>query len=226
MINSPNEKNIALIEKIVLKDEYEDSIQNTNIYEDSLSGADILYDFFKRNFKPGEVLDLGCGSGDIFEQLPEITYAIEPNPKRFEQAKQKTKEKVVLMQSWCENTRFLDSEFSTVLTWGCFCFVRSPMEALIEINRILEISGIFILDVNRSSPFAIVQTVDISSFIRWVSLFGFELVEKRSIESDFSQDRVALAFCKIENFNYRNFLMPQCVGTINNYLPKRDWSLK
>lgn len=214
---------LETIQKMVEEDEYDDLYQNGDIYSDSVSGDTLLIDFFNRNYsKSGPTLDIGCGSGTIFRIFGNICYGIEPNPKRLEQANTDNYHRIIT-KGWGENTGYPNKNFSNVLCWGAFCFVRSPMEVLIEVNRILSIEGIFILDVNSKSTLPIIQTVDVDSFINWVSLFGFTLVEQRQFKESY---RVALAFKKISDFDYKNFLMPQCIGTINNYNPKRDWYLR
>lgn len=220
-----NENILKNLKQIVELDEYDDLYQNEDIYQNSVSGEDLLVEFFIRNSnKSGPTLDIGCGSGTIFKLFDSINYAIEPNNKRFEKTISDVNNNWrVILQGWGENTGFEHIKFSTVLCWGAFCFVRSPMEVLIEVNRILGKDGVFIFDVNSKSNLAIVQTVDPESFINWVSLFGFTLIEQRKFEDG---HRVALAFKKVKDFDYKDLLMPQCIGTINNYNPKRDWYLR
>lgn len=220
-----NESILKNLKQIVELDEYDDLYQNEDIYQNSVSGEELLVEFFIRNAnKLGPTLDIGCGSGTIFKIFDSINYGIEPNPKRFlKTISDENNSYRFISQGWGENTGFEHIKFSTVLCWGAFCFVRSPMEVLIEVNRILVKDGVFILDVNSKSNLAIIQTVDPESFINWVGLFGFTLIEQRNFEDS---HRVALAFKKIKNFDYQDLLMPQCIGKINNYNPKRDWYLR
>lgn len=221
-----NENIIINLANIVLKDGFNDAFQNKDIYDGQVSSGALLFDFFNRNHNPsGRILDLGCGCGDLFSLLPKIKYGVEPNSRRRGIARKNHKGKIIY-EGWCENTPFPKDWFSTIISWGTFCFVRSPMETLCEINRILIIGGRFIFDVGVGTNLPIIQTVEPNSFVRWVQLFGFMLVERRRVEEQPSQHRFALAFEKTGEFDYRRFLMPQCEGKINNFLPERDWYLR
>ena len=100
------------------------------------------------------------------------------------------------------------------------------METLVEVNRVLVPGGVLIFDVNEYSSMPIVQTVNPETFSKWVTLFGFELIERRKFDSAETHARVAYAYEKYEEFDFRRFLMPQCCGSLNNFLPKRDWFLR
>lgn len=210
------------IEKIITDDEFDDSFQNNDIYNGKISG-NLLQEFFYRNYKPGKIIDIGCGSGGIFEQIPEIEFGVEPNQTRANICKEKYPNKKIIIE-WAEKIE-LDLLFDTVLMWGTFTFVRSPMDVLYSINKLLKISGVFIFDVTLETTIPIAQTVHGPSFINWIKLFGFDLIEKRIFGKNYHR-RMALAIEKIRKFDPRYFRMPQCLGPINNYFEERDWYLR
>jgi len=216
-------KTLENLSKIILEDEFDDEWQNEDAYEGDLSG-DVFVEFFKRNKRGNQILDIGCGCGDVFEKLPEITHAIEPNDERRRRASEKTKT-VCVRYGWSENIEFIDKFFNTVLMWGTFTFVRSPMETLYEVNRVLIPRGVFIFDVVVQSTLPIAQTVSPGCFINWAGLFGFHPLERRFFGPQHHL-RMALALEKIHDFDHRRFLMPQVKGSMNNYLETRDWYLK
>jgi ubiquinone/menaquinone biosynthesis C-methylase UbiE len=219
------EENMKIFEEVVTSDSFKNEYQNDDIYEGGVSGENILIDFFNRNKYGSSILDLGCGDGTLLEALPEINFAIDPHPERVQKVANKYQDKEVA-KGWCENIPYLDKTFTTVILWGTFCFVRSQAEAFVEINRVLDKNGIFILDVCRETNLSIAQTVHVDSFINWARTFGFSLVEKRDFSSNISHLRTALAFKKFEQFDFRRLRLPQCIGEINNYLEKRDWYLR
>ena len=208
---------------VVDTDLFDDENQNEVLYE-GVVGTQLLRDFFLRNYDKGTVLDVGCGRGDVFVLPLPITHAVEPNPIRFKQAKKKGKGRIVVRKGWLENIPFGDGRFHTVLCWGTLCHARSIKEALIEVNRVLRIGGVFIFDIVTETILPVVYGVEEQSFVRYAQLYGFSLVERREFVG--FDTRVGLAMRKDEEFDYRRLLLPQVKGEINNYLEARDWYMK
>jgi ubiquinone/menaquinone biosynthesis C-methylase UbiE len=197
----------------MLMDEYQDPI--------AASKQEAQVDFFNRNYKPGNILDIGCGSGTQFEWFP-VTHAIEPNPARMKKAE--ARDNVIVMQGWAENLPYQDMFFDTVTWHSGFYFARSRLEALSEINRVLKIKGSFIFEITTWTTFPIIDTVDEESFIHYIRNCGFEILERR--KSPYStgwQHEVMFAVEKTRDFNWRYFCMPHVPGKIRNFLEERDW---
>lgn len=218
-------ENMEILKKVIVDDSFQNEYQNLDIYEGGISGEDVLIDFFNRNKYGTSIIDLGCGDGTLLEALPEIGFALDPHPDRVRKVIDQHKDKEIKI-GFCENIPFSDKKFTMVINWGTFCFVRSQAETFVEINRVLDKDGIFILDVVRETNLSIAQTVHVDSFINWASNFGFKLIERRDFSSNVSHLRTALALRKFEEFDFRRLCLPQCQGKINNYLEKRDWYLR
>ena len=217
-------KTVKLIEDIILKDEFDDSLQNEEYYK-GIAGQDLLIDAFSRYGRKSRLtLEIGCGGGDLFELIPDITCAIDPNPERIKTASKKSK-KVKTMSDWAEEIPYPAELFDNVICWQTVCHLRSPMEAFIEVNRVLTPNGVFFFDVVLSSQMPIIQTVDRLSFLKYIRLFGFEILKQEQFGPEHNR-HLALIVEKISTFKPENFRLPQCVGKINNYLEERDWYLK
>lgn len=218
-----SQETLAKVRSIVDLDQFDDEYQNTDLYQ-GVGGELPFREFVGRNLVFGPILDIGCGKGDTFDVLP-ITHAVEPNCGRMKVAKERGKGRVSVMRGWLEFLPFKNEMFSSVLSWGTFTYARSPIEALIEVNRVLRKQGVFIFDVVTKTNLPICFAVEIESFIRYVQLFGFTLLERREFAGP--DVRVALTVRKDREFEPERFLIPQVVGgEINNFLYRRDWFLK
>lgn len=208
------------IKDVILLDEFDDSYQSEET--GSISGLDVLvgcFDFFDvKNRQP--VLDIGCGSGDLFKTFPFIQYGLEPNPKRYGKAVEAFPKKEIKC-SWAEDLPWYNNSFNAIVCWGTYCFFRSPMEFLVEVNRVLQDEGLLIFDVVLHSTLPIAQTVNKKSFRRWVELFGFRILLEKEFDVKWHR-RCAFVLEKESDFDARRFLMPQCMGKVNNYLEERD----
>ena len=220
-----NDENFKLIQKILTDDQFDDSVQNEK-YE-GVSGEKILLSDFREYSNHGLTLDIGCGNGELFGKLP-ITHAIEPNNKREGLAlkrKVDLKKNIYISPGWAEALTYSPKTFKNVICWGTACFFRSPIEAYMEINRVLMVGGKFFFDVVGRTTMPIAQTVDIASFADHIKLFGFDVLKQQIFGPDHHL-RLALVVMKARNFDPKYFRMPQCVGKINNYVEDRDWYLK
>lgn len=220
-----NVEGVRRIQETILLDEFSDVQSNETAYENTISGIDVLQSIFQLLSVEGlhQVLDVGIGSGGMIEILPQITHGVEPNPTRLAECKRKYSDRI-LACAWAENIPF-PSNFDMVICWGTYCFLRSPMEALVEFNRVLKSNGHLVFDVVLHSTMPLAQTVEKLSFRGWLSLFGFEIIFEKEFGDTYHQ-RCAFVVRKYEEFNPRRFLMPQSMGKINNFLEERDWFLR
>ncbi len=225
-----NVVNLRHLQKILMEDEFDDSVQNEEY--GGVSGEEILIADFNRFAELDLTLDVGCGSGELFDKLP-ITHAIDPNNKRegkalkkmVEELKQTGITNIILGPGWAESIPYNDRKFANVVCWGTACFFRSPMEAYMEINRVLFLGGHLFFDVVTRTTMPIAQTVGGPSFIKHIQLYGFEIVSQTIFGPDYHR-RLALVVMKTRDFDPKYFRMPQCVGEVNNYVEDRDWYLR
>lgn len=220
-----NEANLEHLQKILIDDQFDDSVQNEEY--GGVSGEEILISDFNDYAVLDRTLDIGCGSGELFDKLY-ITHAVEPNNKREGLALKRVvdlKKGIHIAPGYAERLAHPDDYFENVICWGTACFFRSPMEAYIEINRVLAVGGKFFFDVVGRTTMPIAQTVDIASFADHIRLFGFDLLKQKMFGPDYHL-RLALVVMKSRNFDPKYFRMPQCVGKVNNYVEDRDWYLR
>jgi len=206
-------------------DEFNDATQDKH-YDKPISGFNALDSLFYHVSKTGKILDIGCGSGAILTEFP-FTDAIEPNKNRLNSAKKNNK-CVNFEQGFIENLPYEDNTFDVIVCWGTFCFVRSPMEALIEVSRVLRKEGLFVFDVVISTNLPIAQTVEIKHFTtKYLPLFGFNIIKRMGFCDPKPHYRLGMSVIKETDFNPKNLLLPQVVdGKLINYDPKRDWFLQ
>lgn len=110
------------------------------------------------DIKFNKVLDLGCGTGTILEQISQTysfaeLYGIDLSEKMIGQAKQRLDTKAVLSTGDAENLPYENNSFDLVCCVESFHHYPNPNKALSEINRILKTGGTFLLcDTWSKSP--------------------------------------------------------------------------
>jgi ubiquinone/menaquinone biosynthesis C-methylase UbiE len=95
---------------------------------------------------PGEVLEIGAGSGANFGYYRRAAHvwAIEPDQGRCEAARRAANLAVIpveVRQAPAEDLPFDDDSFDHVVSSLVFCSVTQPMQALAEIERVLRPGG-------------------------------------------------------------------------------------
>ena len=227
-----NQETLEEITKIVDLDEFDDKFQNETIYDKGISGDKLFRDLVSNHKQKGLIplIDIGCGSGTLFEDSELcITHALEPNLKRYTEARKRgQKHGVKVLQGYIESIPFVNNFFNGAISWGTFCFVRSVIESLAEVNRVLKNHGIFIFDVVLHTTLPIAQTVEENSFINYLNTCGFSLLKRQQFGPKYHR-RLGLVVEKVAPFSHKSFLLPQMTGkhlVVNNYLESRDWYLR
>jgi hypothetical protein len=218
-----------LIELAFSIDEYDDFIEDE--HERHIRGG-ILKEFFYRNYREGRVIEVGCGSGSIMLEIPEINYGLEPNDNRFEKLIQNKKlSSKQCVKGFAEDLHMREGcnykRYDTILCWGSFCYFRSQWESLVGFNLILDNEGILIFDVATKSNLPIAQTVHGDSFCNMLEkCFGFKIIERREFGEEFNT-RLAIAAEKVKEFDYHYLQIPflKKDGKVGNFLLERDWYL-
>lgn len=183
------EENILALAEAISGDEFQDIPQIET--KGDLPKSHI--DFLQRNleeisgYSKGacHLLEIGCGSGRLFDVL-DVTHAIDPSIAMLDRAL-KTVQRLgredimTLRHGYAENIPFKDKEFHAVVFTNGFFQVRSDYEALIEINRCLQIGGRFIFNLYTDDSQDIVcgRVLGPLNYLRVLQEFGFRQVEYR-----------------------------------------------
>ena len=220
MVKTYDSTILELFSRSILEDEFQDLSQNDNLYGGKLSGnlhLTRLLNCHKLIKNPTlNILDVGSGSSKLEVFKDAVYYSLEPNPNRNKGTK--------VIEGWAEN---IDTNiiFDLLVCWGVFCFVRSVPETLISFNKRLHIGGYLVMDIVTKTIFPLAQTSDKDSFIRYCSLYGFQLEEEVEFITCGSHYRVGLRLKKFENFDIRRLRQPQSKGGVNNFFEERDFYL-
>lgn len=94
----------------------------------------------------GRVLDVGCGTGALLEkiarQFPQVTVVgVDPVPQMLAIARGRVPPGAELREGWAEKLPFDDNGFDAVVSCNMFHYVRQPVSALMEMNRVLRPGG-------------------------------------------------------------------------------------
>lgn len=224
-----NEENVREFLRSILEDEFDDKSQNESSYGGRVSGHSVLLNLIGNalnvvsksndsNNKSLRVLNLGAGGTSLVDDFNELVdsvdgiskvdlFVLEPSESR----RVRMDEDANFVSGWAENINIDDSFFDLIISWGVLCFVRSLPETMIELNRKLRSGGLLILDVVSYSTMPLPQTTNPDSFVRYASLFGFDLYSR--IPFGFRwHSREGFLFKRSRRFKSENLRMPQSVG--------------
>ena len=90
----------------------------------------------------GRVLDVGCGTGALLQKLahhhPQLALVgLDPVPEMLAVARERVPSDTQLHEGWAEELPFEDGEFDVVVSCNMFHYVRQPISALVEMDRVL-----------------------------------------------------------------------------------------
>ncbi|MEK6819506.1 MAG: methyltransferase domain-containing protein, partial [Nanoarchaeota archaeon] len=167
-------------------------------------------DFVSRNLI-GKTLEIGSGSGQNSKTF-DIKEALEPCISRVS----KNLEQNITL-GFSENIPFMDKTFKSVLMLDTFDQLRSNMETLAEINRILVKRGRFIFDCQVSDEFDINYGLvfGFRNLRRYIEDFGFQVVEVR-------QDDITGLYCFEKEFDWT----PKMLGKLQIVKENDIWVAK
>lgn len=201
------QENMEKWARTLLEDEYSDTIQSESRGEPKkVSGWAELERLCSLRPAIGKVLDVGCGSG-----VSNADYFLDPNPRAGG-------EKV--RAGWMENIPL--TNLGRIVCWGAFCFMRSPIEALMEANRALAIGGDFIFDVVTYTTLPLCQTVNGDSFLKHLALHGFHVQGATNFGKHYHK-RMGILAVKDAEWSPDRFRMLQAASRPNNWVEARDW---
>ena len=96
------------------------------------------------------VLDVGCGTGALLEQLriahPAARLAgVDPVPAMLQVARRRLPPTVELHEGWADRLPYVDETFDVVVSCNMFHYIRQPIAALREMSRVLRGGGELII---------------------------------------------------------------------------------
>ena len=131
-----------------------------------------------------KVLDMGCGTGALMSMVldedhgREIT-GIDLSEKMLEQAKQRMKDKAVLIQGDCENLPLESNYFDLVYCNDSFHHYPNPEKVCKEVFRVLKYGGTFLIgDCYLPFPFRVIM----NCFMRYSSEGDVKIYSKKEME--------------------------------------------
>ena len=96
------------------------------------------------------LLDVGCGTGALLYRLAAVHPAtrlvgVDPVPAMLKVARRKLPFDIALHEGWAEQIPFADAQFDLVVSCSMFHYVARPLDALIEMRRVLRPGGQLVL---------------------------------------------------------------------------------
>ena len=96
------------------------------------------------------LLDVGCGTGALLYRLAAVHPAtrlvgVDPVPAMLKIARRKLPSDIALHEGWAEQLPFADAQFDLVVSCSMFHYVARPLDALIEMRRVLRPGGQLVL---------------------------------------------------------------------------------
>jgi len=105
-----------------------------------------------RGRKEDHVLEVGCGAGNILEEMPPMNlYGIDISDLVLSKAKEKLRENAVLLQSDAQSLPFKDQVFMQVVCSEVLEHLLDPSVALNEMTRVLKTQGVAVVSVPNES---------------------------------------------------------------------------
>lgn len=97
-----------------------------------------------------ELLDLGCGTGVLLQELSkthsaEQLFGLDPVAAMLDIAKGKLSSSIQLQEGWASHIPFKEDKFDLVVSSSMFHYIRDPQTALNEIYRVLRPGGCLII---------------------------------------------------------------------------------
>lgn len=250
------EENVQMLHEAISGDEYDDLAQANNETGAQFGGLpqvaiNYIHQIVEGQFgtledlqpliDSGKFKGLECGIGSwAYKGNPFITHAIEPSLVMLERLKERTcanlqPNNIVEGVVECLPDEWVN-QFNLVLFTNGFFQVRSDYEALIEINRVLKIGGIFLFNLYGNDDQDIIcgRVLGVKNYLRVVREFGFELMSwlPNVDQKNAGKGIHYIAMVKTRPFDFRALrklqLVPNGEGhyKANNLIPDgRDFSI-
>ncbi|MBA2410907.1 MAG: methyltransferase domain-containing protein [Gammaproteobacteria bacterium] len=122
------------------------------------------------------VLDIGCGTGALLDRLTRAhplarLAGVDPVPEMLSVARRRLAESVELREGWAERLPFEAQQFDVVVSCNAFHYIRQPVEALREMDRVLRPGGRLII-TDWCDDYLACRLCDL--YLRWFSRAHFK----------------------------------------------------
>lgn len=159
------------------------------------------------SFPNTNILDLGCGNGNILKLLEEKTksnlYGLDLSDNMIAEAKKRLNKNAVLTVGDSEKLPYENNKFDMIICNASFHHYPHPGLVLQEIKRVLKYNGVFILGDPTFPCNLILKIFNYS--LKYSDSGDYKLYSKKEITNLLSKFNFT-----IENFkmlNYRSFIL-------------------
>jgi len=105
-----------------------------------------------KDHKEGRVLEVGCGAGNILEEMPPMNlYGIDISTLVLSKAKEKLRENAFLLQSDAQSLPYKGQTFTQIICSEVLEHLLDPPVALKEMARVLKTGGVAVVSVPNES---------------------------------------------------------------------------
>lgn len=127
------------------------------------------------------LLDVGCGTGALLSRLSRShpgarLVGVDPVPEMLGAARRKLPPSVQLAAGWAEWLPFESGRFDVVVSCNVFHYIRQPMTALLEMNRVLRSGGQLVI-TDWCDDYLACRACDL--YLRLFSPAHFKIYRKR-----------------------------------------------
>lgn len=157
--------------------------------------------------QPENILDLGCGNGNVLAALAKCTnsklFGLDLSENMINEAKKKLNNDAELKIGDSENLPYEDSKFDVVICNASFHHYIHPKKVLNEIKRVLKPNGILILG-DPTFPCNLLLKI-INKFLPMSNSGDYKLYNQKMISSLLNE--CGFTPYNFKKLNYRSFVI-------------------
>ncbi|HCW52522.1 MAG TPA: SAM-dependent methyltransferase [Clostridium sp.] len=155
----------------------------------------------------GNILDLGCGNGNILKLLEEKTssnlYGLDLSDNMISEAKKRLGKNVTLTVGDSENLPYKNDKFDVIICNASFHHYPHPDIVLKEIHRVLKDNGVFILG-DPTIPFNLFRNI-FNFFLKYSNSGDYKIYNQKEINHLLNKNNFKIY--KFKMINHRTFAL-------------------